>query len=220
MLEELTLLTGTAEEKAIQCLEKAGWYPGRKTDITEVESYYSGKGITLTEPQKDIFREFYGIAEGWYLYDQEDMVMPETDLSGTHPDFEFYLLPGKYPRIYSRSVPESIYSTDIPEGSYYNDQIKKIEQRSGSKVVHIGRIGYHYPAECLAEPDGRLWCISNASWRISDYDSMTDFVTDWGNFDYGEWNGVIMHRYIIDENSRKPFPAALSAYSNARLFRP
>lgn len=124
----MTLLTGTAEEKAIQCLEKAGWYPGRKTDITEVESYYSGKGITLTEPQKDIFREFYGIAEGWYLYDQEDMVMPETDLSGTHPDFEFYLLPGKYPRIYSRSAPESIYSTDIPEGSYYNDQIKKLNK--------------------------------------------------------------------------------------------
>ena len=55
MLSDKTLLIGTREEKVIQCLKKAGWYSGRKSDITDVESYYGGKGITLTEPQKAIF---------------------------------------------------------------------------------------------------------------------------------------------------------------------
>lgn len=54
MLSDSTPLTGTREEKVIQCLKKAGWYSGRKNDITDVERYYSSKGITLIEPQRDI----------------------------------------------------------------------------------------------------------------------------------------------------------------------
>lgn len=182
MLEEQTLLTGTPEEKVIQCLKKAGWYEGRKTDISEVESYYSGKGITLTEPQKDIFREFYGLAE-WWIFDWDE------DLDDVGPNFEFYLMPGNYPGFY---YPKFL---DDPKENFHKD-LKNLKKTAGRGVIHIGHIGYYYPPWCYADHAGRLWTISSVSGHIKSYDNMISLVTDTGAFNFHDWHSVKMKQYL------------------------
>lgn len=194
MLEELTMLTGTVEERAVQCLKKAGWYEGRKTDISEVESYYSGKGITLTEPQKDIFREFYGLAELWSLKDDEDLKYEgfNEDLNKYGTDFWFCLRPGNHPEFYNFDFAD--YSD--PKCFHYSD-VKKLEMIEGG-VIYFGYIGYHYPSYCFADCNGRMRHISGGCGRLSCavYDNMTDLIVDTGEFEYSEWSCVRMRRYI------------------------
>lgn len=186
MLSDKTLLIGTREEKVIQCLKKAGWYSGRKSDITDVESYYGGKGITLTEPQKDIFREFYGTAESWYFnYD--------GNLGRRGSDFEFYLMPG--------NAPELFYIDDRLDPTDYNYDLdlirdmQELEQAAGEIPVFIGRIGYYYPSLIYAARNGRLWVITEGR-LIEAFDNMTDLVTY--HFSNPKiWSSVRMKQRII-----------------------
>ena len=182
MISDNTPLTGTREEKVIQCLKKAGWYHGRKTDIAEVESYYGSKSITLTELQKDIFREFYGIAEGWYFnYD--------GDLGRRSPDYEFYLMPGNASDVY-----RTYYWNEHPPEWYVCD-MQKIEQSAGERPVYIGHIGYYYPSSCYAAGSGRLWILTESRF-IKPFDNMIDLVTY--HFSHPEdWSSVRMRQHLI-----------------------
>ena len=45
----------------IELLKNAGWFEGRKTDISTLMNKYKNEGITLTEPQIAFFQEFGGI---------------------------------------------------------------------------------------------------------------------------------------------------------------
>lgn len=54
MSERLTLI-GDMKQKVLQALIYAGWYSGRKVDITKVEDYYSKFGIVLSTKVKDFF---------------------------------------------------------------------------------------------------------------------------------------------------------------------
>ncbi|MDE7293610.1 MAG: SUKH-3 domain-containing protein [Oscillospiraceae bacterium] len=171
MLEEQTLLTGTPKEKVIQCLKKAGWYEGRKTDITEVESYYSGKGITLTESQKDIFREFYGLAEAWF-FDKKGSIKNQAC------DFLFHI------------IPEDYYS-----GYYSYYDLEKLEQEAGERPISIGEIGYHYPSSIFLSCNGRLWEITSYDDFIQSYDDMISLIKYTGVFDRHDWNSVRMRQH-------------------------
>lgn len=185
MLSDNTLLTGTREEKVIQCLKKAGWYQGRKNDIAEVESYYGSKGLTLTELQKDIFREFYGIAESWYFnYD--------GDLGRRGPDFEFYLMPGNSPELYQTDDWENQihewYDLD------YVRDMQELEQTAGERPVYIGQIGYYYPSYCYVAGSGRLWVLTETR-LIKPFDNMIDLITY--HFDHEYWSSVRMCQHRI-----------------------
>lgn len=187
MLSDNTPLTGTREEKVIQCLKKSGWYSGRKNDIAGVENYYSARGITLTEPQKDIFREFYGIAESWYFnYD--------GDLGRRGPDFEFYLMPGNAPELFY--IDDRLDPTD--DLNYDLDLIRdmqELEQAAGEIPVFIGRIGYYYPSLLYVAGSGRLWVITESRF-IKPFDNMIDLVTY--HFSHPEiWSSVRMCQHII-----------------------
>ncbi|MBD5141943.1 MAG: hypothetical protein HDT25_11130 [Ruminococcus sp.] len=187
MISDNTPLTGTREEKVIQCLKKAGWYQGRKNDIAEVESYYSSKGITLTELQKDIFREFYGIAESWYFnYD--------GDLGRRASDYEFYLMPGNAPELFY--IDDRLDPTDVK--NYDMDLIrdmKELGQTAGEIPVFIGRIGYYYPSLLFAAHNGRLWIITESRF-IESFDNMIDLVTY--HFSHPEiWSSVRMRQHLI-----------------------
>ncbi len=168
MLEEQTLLTGTPEERAVQCLKKAGWYEGRNVDISEVESYYSGKGITLTEQQKDIFREFYGLAEEWF-FDRNGSIKNKTG------DFVFHIISEDY-------------------GCSYNE-LKKLEQEAGEHPIYIGEIGYYYPSWIFLSCDGRLWEITDYGGPIQSYDDMISLIKYTGSFNYDYWNSVKMRQH-------------------------
>ncbi len=49
----------------LQTLKMAGWYPGRKVDISELEEEYYRFGYILTDTAKNILSEYYGIRPGW-----------------------------------------------------------------------------------------------------------------------------------------------------------
>lgn len=187
MLSDNTPLTGTREEKVIQCLKKAGWYSGRKSDIADVENYYSARGITLTEPQKDIFREFYGIAESWYFnYD--------GDLGRRGPDFEFYLMPGNAPELYQTDELED------PDHEWYDldfvRYMKDLKQAAGERPIYIGEIGYYYPSWCYADSNGRLWALIGKCEDIRSYDNMISLIED--HFSHPErWSSVRMCQHLI-----------------------
>lgn len=67
MLEERSYLCGNKNERIVQALRKAGWYDGRKTEISSVLTYYKKWNIELNEYVIHFFEEYYGIAGRWYI---------------------------------------------------------------------------------------------------------------------------------------------------------
>ena len=49
MLEERSYLCGNKNERIVQALRKAGWYDGRKAEISSVLTYYKKWNIELNE---------------------------------------------------------------------------------------------------------------------------------------------------------------------------
>lgn len=185
VLDDQTYLSGTRYEKVIQCLEKAGWYQGRKTDIEKVESHYSAKGVSLSEPQKDIFREFYGIAEEWFFNEDAPKIR-------RGPDFEFYLLPGNMPEWYS--VDEM---PDTNHKWYDLDYVRDMEELAslaGESPVYIGKIGYYYPSYCYADSKGQLWELTETR-LINRFDNLID-LTDKAFYHWEKWDRVRMKHIL------------------------
>ena len=48
-------------------MRKAGWYDGRKAEISPVLTYYKKWNIELSEHVIRFFEEYYGIAGRWYI---------------------------------------------------------------------------------------------------------------------------------------------------------
>ena len=84
MLEERSYLCGNKNERIVQALRKAGWYDGRKTEISSVLTYYKKWNIELNDYVIHFFEEYYGIAGRWYI---------EVENLAWGPDFEFLLFP-------------------------------------------------------------------------------------------------------------------------------
>ncbi|MBD5452973.1 MAG: hypothetical protein HDR30_01425 [Lachnospiraceae bacterium] len=58
MLEERLVLKGNKTERIYQALRKAGWFPGRKTDISAVLEYYEKWNIELNLQAISFFKEY------------------------------------------------------------------------------------------------------------------------------------------------------------------
>lgn len=52
---------------SIQVLRLAGWYEGRKVDISEQEKRYEQCGCVLTSLARETLSEIYGLPYGWYF---------------------------------------------------------------------------------------------------------------------------------------------------------
>ena len=97
-MSERRVLVGDMKQKIFQALKFAGWYSGRKVDITKIEDYYSEFGIILSVKAKAFFSEYYGIMSQWYI----------EVLNLEHAaDFEFSLFP--YPKPYKIDVVDFMY---------------------------------------------------------------------------------------------------------------
>ena len=47
MIKERTLISGDLKSKVKQLMEYAGWYEGRKVDISIAEQYYADHGVPM-----------------------------------------------------------------------------------------------------------------------------------------------------------------------------
>ncbi|MBQ8827238.1 MAG: SUKH-3 domain-containing protein [Oscillospiraceae bacterium] len=174
LLEKSTALSGGREEKVLQCLKKAGWHKKRRADITEVEEWYARWSIALSEPVKDIFREYYGLAEAWWFNADED------DMNSHGSDFELFLFP---------SVSGENYLSDIDsEGKFVNQ--KAAETAAGESLVFIGYAGCSYPDFLFASKSGVIWTADGDK-----YDDISDVVKHHFSMHYNAWKSVRMRQY-------------------------
>lgn len=168
-LERHTKLSGTSEEKVTRCLEKAGWYKGRSVDITPSEEWYSQWDIVLPEAVKDIFREYYGLAEAWWFNDDD----------GRDCDFEICLFPG---------VSGENYLSDIDSRGRFADQ-NMAEAAADEPLIFIGHAGYNYPDFLFASESGEIWTKEGKH-----YDSIFSVVMSHFK-EHEKWKTVKMKQY-------------------------
>lgn len=153
-------LTGTPEEKAMICLEKAGWYEGRNVDLSEVKAFYESGGITLPTGAENFLKEYSGLNDEWTLYEETDSGLQEAGR------FIFKLYP-----LFDSSYDNDRYfdDEDYPAPLQY-----KVEAFAGNDLVYIGDIGYKYPAQVFLGDTGKIY--TQISGFIQCYDSLLDIL--------------------------------------------
>lgn len=164
MSERLTLV-GDKEQRIVQALKYAGWYPGRNVDIAKIENYYSRFGMKISTKAKNFFREYSGIMGRWYI----DVFNLEYAA-----DFEFELFP--YPKSHAIDVVDFMY-----DDAEYN--IKSAEYESvldfapeEENLVMIGEIGYYYPARVWIGESGKLYATHDYEDDVFVFDSVIKLI--------------------------------------------
>lgn len=141
MIKERISLSGDLKNKVKQLMEYAGWYEGRKVDISIAEQYYTKHGIEMMKTTKRFYHKYFGLCCQWYLVQKK---------MGWAADFEFGLFPYLMNGI--KNHLEDAYFRDMSGG-----KLVEIEQIAGQRCQPIGHIGYYYPAEVWISEYGKLY---------------------------------------------------------------
>ena len=162
LLNKMIQLNGTRQERVIKALEMAGWCIGRSVDISEVESYYEKCGVTLNEGAKRFFREYYDLAEHWWI--------DKDSKANQAADFEFSPMPNG-----DCLQPKDLMFDDadykVPSEGYAS-----VEQIAGEAFVFVGYIGYYYPARVWIGESGRVYATHEYDTVAHAYDSVVDLI--------------------------------------------
>ena len=162
LLNKMIRLDGTRQERAIKALEMAGWYIGRSVDISEVEAYYEKCGVALNEGARQFFREYYGLAEHWWV--------DRDSKPNQAADFEFSLMPnGDYLQPKDLMFDDADYK--VPSEDYVS-----VEQIAGEAFVFVGSIGYYYSARVWIGESGRVYSTHEYDMDAHAYDSVVDLI--------------------------------------------
>ncbi len=153
-------LRGSRPERIVQILRKAGWYPGRRVDISHVLDYYQGQGVALNGPAISFHEEYSGIASQWYFM--------HTNSARHAPDFNFLLFP--QPPEYRTDIKDFMYSG--PAGSIESDEYSTAKAFAGEPIVLIGEIGCYYPARVWIGGSGTLYSTHEYNNDILGFDSV------------------------------------------------
>lgn len=164
MLEERSYLLGNKNERIVQALIKAGWYDGRKAEISSVLSYYKKRNIKLSEQVIHFFEEYYGIAGRWYI---------EIENLEWGADFEFQLFP--YPESQKIEVLDFMY--DDLEHKIQSEEYRIIEEYAKENIVLAGEIGYYYPARVWIGNSGILYCTHDYEENCLKFDSVIELIS-------------------------------------------
>ena len=148
MLEIWETLSGDKDNRILQCMKKAGWFAGRKVDISNVLCFYEKHNVELFPAAQSFFEEFYGIASGWFFghrYGIEHGFYSAgvrcKKIGHNFPDLAFML------------VPEVFYEGD---DDIYDEVVQKY---TNDNTIKIGRIGYYYPAEVSIGKSGTIYAV-------------------------------------------------------------
>lgn len=163
MLEEKLVLKGDKTERIYQALRKAGWFPGRKVDISPVLAYYKKWNIELSPQAISFFREYYGIASRWYI--------EVTNLEWA-ADFDFQLFP--YPREFRIDIVDFMYDDSVY--ILESDEYKSVKAFSKEYVVMVGEIGYYYPARVWIGNSGTIYCTHDYEDDVRKFDSVVQLI--------------------------------------------
>ena len=125
----------------LQMMEYAGWYKGRKVDISIAEQYYADHGVPMMKTTQRFYRKYFGLCCEWYLAQKK---------LNWAADFEFALFPYLVNGI--KNHLEEAYFRDMS-----GCELAEIEQAAGQKCQPIGHIGYYYPAEVWISEYGKLY---------------------------------------------------------------
>ena len=140
MIKERISLSGDLKNKVKQLMIYAGWYEGRKVDISIALQYYAERGVPMMKSTRRFYCKYFGLCCQWYF-------------SGgikRAADFEFGLFPYLINGI-----------KDHLEDAYFRNmsgaELDEIEQIAGEQCQPIGQIGYYYPAQVWISEFGKLY---------------------------------------------------------------
>ena len=84
MIKERISLSGDLKNKIKQLMIYAGWYEGRKVDISIALQYYAERGIPMMKSTQRFYQKYFGLCCQWYLAQKK---------RNWAADFEFALFP-------------------------------------------------------------------------------------------------------------------------------
>lgn len=164
-MSERLILVGDMKQKVLQALIYAGWYSGRKVDITKIEEYYSKFGMVLSAKAKEFFREYYGIMSQWYI---------KVNNLNWGADFEFRLFP--YPKPYQIDVVDFMY--DDIENTLKSEEYESVLNLAPDQnnMIMVGEIGYYYPARVWIGECGKLYATHDYEEDVLIFDSLIELI--------------------------------------------
>ena len=84
MIKERISLSGDLKDKVKQLMQYAGWFEGRKVDISIAEQYYFKRGVEMMKSTRRFYQKYFGLCCEWYL---------EQKKLNWAADFQFALFP-------------------------------------------------------------------------------------------------------------------------------
>ena len=140
---------GDIEQKIVQSLKYAGWYPDRKTDISKIEEYY----------------EKFGIKSRWYI---------EVFNLDWAADFTFEL----FPYIKSHAIDVVDFMYDDAEYTIKSEEYESVLDfaTEDDNLVMVGEIGYYYPARVWIGESGKLYATHDYDEEVLVFDSIVQLI--------------------------------------------
>ncbi len=164
------ILKGTKEQKIYQMLQKAGWFPGRKVDVSHVIKYYQNRNIKLSDKAIHFFEEYYNIKSDWdIVYTWEINGKSRGEHRG---DFHFNLFP--YPEYYKTDVRDFMY--DDADFIVKSEEYKSALEYSKETIALVGQIGYYYPACVWIGKSGKLYCTHDYNDDVLVFDTIIELM--------------------------------------------
>lgn len=125
-------------------LKKAGWYEGRKIDISELVKECEKAGVYLTEPQKRFIEEFGGL-EGSAENSMNQYFYISNKRTSKYSKEDFYFI--------------SISDCESVKAEVDNDEIVKTLADYGENTVRIGNCWY-YMWDILLSENGLMLLVN------------------------------------------------------------
>ncbi len=170
MKKKIILKEGSQEQKIYQMLKQAGWFPGRKVDVSDVIKYYENRNIKLSDKAIHFFEEYYGIEDYWdILYTWS---INGEDKGEHRGDFRFHLFP--YPEQYRTDVRDLMY--DDAEFTMKSEDYKSALEYSKENIALVGEIGYYYPAWVWIGESGKLYCTHDYNDDVLVFDTVIELM--------------------------------------------
>ena len=67
MIKERISLSGDLKSKVKQLMIYAGWYEGRKVDISIASQYYAERGVPMMKSTRRFYHKYFGLCCQWYF---------------------------------------------------------------------------------------------------------------------------------------------------------
>ena len=161
MIKERIPLSGDLKNKVKQLMIYAGWYEGRKVDISIASQYYAERGVPMMKSTRRFYHKYFGLCCQWYF----------SGGMKRAADFEFGLFPYLINGI-----------KDHLEDTYFRNmsgaELDEIEQIAGEQCQPIGQIGYYYPAQVWISEFGKLYAKYEYQDEIEDIIKAANILRD------------------------------------------